>query len=56
MIKLQKDKRTVIVVSVYASQQVLTNNEKDCFYESNIKLIVQIRRAWLSLVVTLMDM
>ena len=40
MIKLQKDKRTVVVVSAYAPQQGLTNTKK----------------TWLSLVVTLMDM
>ena len=44
MIKLQKDKRTVFVVSVNALQQVLTNNKKDCFYESIIKLIASINK------------
>ena len=44
MIKLQKDKRTVFVVSVNAPQQVLTNNKKDCFYESIVKLIASINK------------
>ena len=38
MIKLQEDKRTVVVASAYAPQKGLTNNEKDHFYESITKL------------------
>ena len=42
MIKLQTDKRTVVVVSAYVPQQGLTNDEKYRFYESTIQLIASI--------------
>ena len=44
MIKLQKDKRTVVVVSAYTPQKGLTNSEKDSFYESIIKSIACINK------------
>ena len=37
MVKLQTDKRTAVAVSAYAPQEGLTNDEKDCFYESIIQ-------------------
>ena len=36
MIKLQTDKRTLVVVSTCAPQQNLTDYEKNCLYESII--------------------
>ena len=39
MISLQKDKRTVVIVSAYSPKQDLTNDEKDRFYESIVQLI-----------------
>ena len=33
MFKLQMDKRTVVIISVYAPQQGLINDEEDCFSE-----------------------
>ena len=44
MIKLQIDKRTVVLVSAYAPQQDLTTDEKDRFYESIIQLIASISK------------
>ena len=41
MIKLHTDKRTVVVVSGYAPQQGLNNDEKDRFCE-NIQLIASV--------------
>ena len=42
MVKLQVDRRTVVVVSAYTPQQGLDNGEKDPFYESVIQLIESI--------------
>ena len=42
MIKLQTDKRTLVVVSTCAPQQNLTDYEKNCLYESIIWLIASI--------------
>ena len=39
MISLQKDNRTVVIVSAYSPKQDLTNDEKDRFYESIVQLI-----------------
>ena len=44
IIKLQIDKRIVVVVSAYAPQQDLTTDEKDRFYESIIQLIASIKK------------
>ena len=44
MTKLQKDKRTAVVVSAYAPEKGLTNNEKDRFYERIIKVIAYINK------------
>ena len=42
MIKLHTDKRTVVVVSGYAPQQGLNNDEKDRFCENIIQLIASV--------------
>ena len=39
MIRLQTDKRTVVIVSAYSPKRGLTNDEKDRFYESIVQLI-----------------
>ena len=44
MIKLQIDKRTVVLVSAYAPHQDLTTDQKDLFYESIIQLIASISK------------
>ena len=44
MIKLQIDKRTVVLVSAYAPQQDLTTDQKDRFYESTIQFIATISK------------
>ena len=44
MIKLQIDKRTVVLVSAYAPQQDLTTDEKDRFYQSITRLIASINK------------
>ena len=38
MFKLQMDKRTVVIISAYAPQQGLINDEKGRFSESIIQL------------------
>ena len=42
MIKLHTDKRTIVVVSDYANQPGLANDEKDRFYENIIQLIASV--------------
>ena len=44
MIKLQIDKRIVVVVSAYAPPQDHTTDEKDHFYESIMQLIASISK------------
>ena len=44
MIKLQIDKRTVVLVSTYAPHQDLTTDQKDRFYENIIQLIASISK------------
>ena len=50
MIKLQMNKRTVVVVSAYPPQQGLTNNIKDHFYENIIQLTASINEKYMVII------
>ena len=50
MIKLQMNKRTVVVVSAYPPQQGLTNNKKDHFYENIIQLTASVNEKYMVII------